>query len=535
MEELRERLNAGRGVLVSESTIARTLQRSAYSRKKLSRYALEASAVARADFILKVGSAEYLPNHFVFVDETGCNRHTVRRQYGWSPIGTRALYGDHSVRGERYTIIPALSLDGVLHLDIFPCAATSDLFDMFIIRLLDMMNPWPQRNSVIIMDNASIHKSRNIERLIRDRGCRLIYLPAYSPDLNPIEQMFSWLKARVRQNNRSVLTSMTNRTYEHDPYTKIHELVYEVTPSMALALYSAANHSPTHLCGSESLPRSLTIHSPSRSPARLPTCALFQPKLMLSHTHQPLLTTRSRTHSPHIPALARLHTRSLSHPPACAHSHTPAHPLVHSPSHQPPTCSHTPPAHSCATHLHTNSTVTRPPPCPPSTCTCMLTCHLYACTFPSALVYLSIRSMLMPVCPLPIRFPRPLAPFVCCGETRPAPPSHPHTDLHITSPFVYCMMLELPSARDAFERPPSELVQIVQCCERCNEFLTFYHQDFLAGVTQQFELVPIPGATGSPREVPVFFRSNYGIWTPPIPPEWEYLEEPAPAQDNSGN
>jgi hypothetical protein len=69
----------------------------------------------------------------------------------------------------RLTIIPAISLDGVLHLDIFPCAATGNLFDAFIERLLDMMNPWPLPNSVIILDNASIHKSANIEAMVNAR------------------------------------------------------------------------------------------------------------------------------------------------------------------------------------------------------------------------------------------------------------------------------------------------------------------------------------------------------------------------------
>ncbi|CAE7142870.1 unnamed protein product [Rhizoctonia solani] len=169
LEELRDRLHTSRGSLVSISTIARSLRRSAFSRKQLSRYALEALAEARADFILTVGSDEYSIEQFVFVDETGCTRNNTKRRYGWSPIGTRVFYGEYSTRSEKYNLIPALSLDGVLHLDIFSCSVNSDLFDLFIVRLLDVMNPWPERNSVIILDNASIHKSQQIRQLVEDR------------------------------------------------------------------------------------------------------------------------------------------------------------------------------------------------------------------------------------------------------------------------------------------------------------------------------------------------------------------------------
>ncbi|KEP50069.1 DDE family endonuclease, partial [Rhizoctonia solani 123E] len=243
-EEIQDRLHSSRGTLVSISTIARTFQRSSYSRKQLSRYALEASAEARANFILTVGGEEYSTEQFVCVDETGCTRNTTKRRWGWSPIGIRAFYGEYSVRGERYTLLPALSLDGVLHLDIFCCSVNSDLFDLFIMRLLDQMNPWPQRNSVIILDNASIHKSANIRAMVEARGCRLLYLPAYSPDLNPIEQLFAWLKGRVRKNSRLFFRSVAaaDRAHRDDPYTRLQELVYQVTPEMAFGWFQHSGY-----------------------------------------------------------------------------------------------------------------------------------------------------------------------------------------------------------------------------------------------------------------------------------------------------
>lgn len=59
------------------------------------------------------------------------------------------------------------------------------------------MNPFPGRNSVLVMDNASIHKSADLEAMVLARGMRITYLPPYSPDFNPIEEAFSAVKAWI--------------------------------------------------------------------------------------------------------------------------------------------------------------------------------------------------------------------------------------------------------------------------------------------------------------------------------------------------
>ena len=61
------------------------------------------------------------------------------------------------------------------------------------------MNPFPGPQSVLVMDNVSFHHNGRIADLVEQRGCRLFYLPAYSPDLNPIEKGFSVLKAKLRR------------------------------------------------------------------------------------------------------------------------------------------------------------------------------------------------------------------------------------------------------------------------------------------------------------------------------------------------
>ena len=60
------------------------------------------------------------------------------------------------------------------------------------------MKPFPGPQSVLVMDNAQIHHNERIEAIVEDHGCHLVYLPAYSPDMNPIEKSFSVLKAALK-------------------------------------------------------------------------------------------------------------------------------------------------------------------------------------------------------------------------------------------------------------------------------------------------------------------------------------------------
>lgn len=69
----------------------------------------------------------------------------------------------------RYSILPALSLDGILHLEVLDHSFNGDEFKSFILGLLDQMNTYPLPNSVIVMDNASIHKVPGIRELVEEK------------------------------------------------------------------------------------------------------------------------------------------------------------------------------------------------------------------------------------------------------------------------------------------------------------------------------------------------------------------------------
>jgi len=222
LRELQERLYRARDIYVNISTISDTLHRRGFTRKKVTREASERNEELRDAYRRRIAE-NYRPDQLVFLDESACNRITARRSMAWAPVGTRARRRDCFIRGQRYSILPAISLDGLLFLLVLNRPFKAVDFNDFVDGLLDMMNPFPGPNSVIIMDNASIHKSQLLEPMVRARGMRIEYLSAYSPDFNPIEEAFSVAKAWIRGNRDYALGELTGR--EGDPYAMIWEAI----------------------------------------------------------------------------------------------------------------------------------------------------------------------------------------------------------------------------------------------------------------------------------------------------------------------
>jgi hypothetical protein len=177
----------------------------------------------------------YRPEQLVFADESHFNRLTLRRQYAWAKRGERASRHEFQFRGAKYSLLPALSLDGILHLDVVENAVTGAAFRQFVEGLLPRMNKWPLPNSVLVVDNASIHKVAGIRELVEQHGMRLMFLPSYSPDLNPIELAFSSIKAWLRANRDRVNQAMESE--DGSVYNALWQAVHSVTPEKARGWY----------------------------------------------------------------------------------------------------------------------------------------------------------------------------------------------------------------------------------------------------------------------------------------------------------
>lgn len=131
----------------------------------------------------------------VFVDESGVNR-AMTRLFARAPRGKRALGSTPRNYGKNITMIGAMSLSGLVAVMTIDMATDGDIFKAYLEQVLV---PALRPGQVVVMDNLSAHKVAGVRSLIESAGARLEYLPAYSPDLNPIEQCWSKLKALLRK------------------------------------------------------------------------------------------------------------------------------------------------------------------------------------------------------------------------------------------------------------------------------------------------------------------------------------------------
>lgn len=184
-------------------------------------------------------NTHYRPEQLVFADESHFNQLMMRRPYAWSKRGERACQYEFQFRGAKYSILPAITLDGIIHLEVLENAVTGADFRRFVEDLLPRMNEWPLPNSVLVIDNASIHKVAGIREMVEGRGARLLYLPSYSPDFNPIELAFSSIKAWLRANRDRVSDGMAA---DGSVYTMLWQAVHSVSAESARGWYKHSGY-----------------------------------------------------------------------------------------------------------------------------------------------------------------------------------------------------------------------------------------------------------------------------------------------------
>jgi transposase len=131
----------------------------------------------------------------VFIDESGAKTN-MTRLYGRAMAGQRAV--DDTPSGHWYTttMISSVRLDGSTACMVVDGATTRDIFEAYVEQIL---LPTLKAGDIVVLDNLSAHKGQHARELIESVGAELYYLPAYSPDLNPIEKMWSKIKAILRK------------------------------------------------------------------------------------------------------------------------------------------------------------------------------------------------------------------------------------------------------------------------------------------------------------------------------------------------
>lgn len=153
----------------------------------------------------------------VFIDETWVKTNMAPLR-GWSPRGTRLPGRAPHGHWKTSTFLAALRIDQITAPCVFDGPINGESFRTYVEQvLLPVLKP----GDIVVMDNLGSHKAAAVRTLIRSAGARLLFLPPYSPDLNPIEQVFAKLKHFMRK--------AAERTLEHT-WQRIGELLSAFSP-----------------------------------------------------------------------------------------------------------------------------------------------------------------------------------------------------------------------------------------------------------------------------------------------------------------
>lgn len=130
----------------------------------------------------------------MFVDETWFNTQ-MSRYWGWAERGVRVPEAIPAGHWRSFTLLGALTASGLLATMTIEAATDTDVFQAFLDQVLC---PRLQPGQIVVMDNLSAHKAEAVRHSIEAAGASLLYLPPYSPDLNPIEKCWSKIKQALR-------------------------------------------------------------------------------------------------------------------------------------------------------------------------------------------------------------------------------------------------------------------------------------------------------------------------------------------------
>lgn len=134
-------------------------------------------------------------SRFVFVDEMGSNT-SLSPIYGWSKVGERLRAQAPRNWGKNVTLLSSMTHRGMGPSIAMEGATTRAAFEAYVEQALA---PSLSPGQVVVMDNLSAHKGGRVRELVEDAGCEVLYLPPYSPDMNPIEEAFGKVKGILRK------------------------------------------------------------------------------------------------------------------------------------------------------------------------------------------------------------------------------------------------------------------------------------------------------------------------------------------------
>lgn len=222
LKMMKQKINERFNVSVSKSSIQRTLATFNYSFKRVvcvpqarnTRRNIECRYLYAQDMILTD------ENKIIYIDEFGISC-SSRKSYGRSLIGTSPIKTVAAVRSRNFSTCAAMIKNRLLYFKTIDCAYNTEKYGEFLRDLLVTLNNLNMFNCILIMDNCPIHKAASLREMVEANGHTIKFLPPYSPQLNPIEEVFSKWKNDIK--SRNCLTT-------EELYTAILSSSYNLTP-----------------------------------------------------------------------------------------------------------------------------------------------------------------------------------------------------------------------------------------------------------------------------------------------------------------
>nr|XP_047125430.1 uncharacterized protein LOC124807529 [Hydra vulgaris]XP_047132540.1 uncharacterized protein LOC124811238 [Hydra vulgaris] len=201
--EMVNEVNAATGMVISQSTVSRKLRKINITRKRLSLVPEERNSPAniekRAIYARRISRIS--SNKLVFLDESGFNQN-LRRRYGYFQKNEKAYSIVSGNRNTNRSLMCAINISGVVAYELRTGAYNAESFERFIRN--NLCNYFRQNpDHILIMDNVPFHRSRSIIEVLNELRINREYLPAWFPQLNPIEEFFSVIK-RMREINEEL-------------------------------------------------------------------------------------------------------------------------------------------------------------------------------------------------------------------------------------------------------------------------------------------------------------------------------------------
>jgi len=229
--ELRDKLRERHGLSLGYGTVWRFLARHKITRKKKTGHAseqeredVEASREAWFE-----GQLDLDPKKLVFIDETSISTSMARR-FGWAPRGERCRASIPFGHWKTTTFVAGLRVDRIDAPMTIEGALDGEAFLAYVEQVLA---PTLSKGETVVMDNVPLHKVAGVSEAITAKGASVLYLPAYSPDFDPIEKFFSKFK--------SILQRIAARTAEALE-TAVAEALRTVTPDECRNYFAACGY-----------------------------------------------------------------------------------------------------------------------------------------------------------------------------------------------------------------------------------------------------------------------------------------------------